>query len=254
MSDTNGIRTRIASELNRSLTDVFGNSGETFATAVNREINAAVRHYESMAFLWNSRRRVEFTTTANGVTNYSLPADFISMRKLEIIYQGSYYEIFKGDPDDVDRENYRQSMTAAAISIPRFHTIEGNMLVIAPPCNGAATLAASYTRRYLPTSVTGCFTAQVAVGGTYSMTVTTTASHNNRSNGWTTACEELIRERAKASLKVRYLKNENAILEAASLAARRAPFFSIAEEIAFERIRDETFDALAMGVTRSYPI
>jgi len=61
--DTNYLRARIASELNRSLADAFGNSGETFATAVNRAINQAIAHYESQPFRWNKIRRSEWATS-----------------------------------------------------------------------------------------------------------------------------------------------------------------------------------------------
>lgn len=254
MSDTNALRTRIASELNRALTDSFGNSGETFATVVNREINAAIKHYESAAFRWNRKRRSEIITTANGTTNYSLPPSFISMRKLEIIYQGYFYEICKGSPEDIDCLNYRASMTAGAVSIPLKHTIDGNILVIAPPANAALTLAASYVYRVPATSLTGSYTAVIPIAGSYSFTVTTTASHNNQINGWTTDGEELIRERAKASIRVRYLKTESAMAEAANMSASREPFLSALEKMAFQSLHDETFDAASTGKVRPYRI
>jgi hypothetical protein len=252
MSSTNTLKARIASELNRSLTDAFGNAGETFAYVVNKALNQAQQHYESQPFRWNQVRRSEWTTATLGATGFSLPADFIEMRKLEIIYNAQFFNIPKASIEDVDQINCHPSMTAYASTIPVKHAIEGNMVRIAPPTNATRTLAASYTRRFLPTSITGSETVVIPVAGSYSLTVTTSASHHNRINGWTTDGADLICARAKAIIKIDYLNDSDAKQEMAMIGQGGLRFLSIAEKQAYDALADETFDALALGKIRKY--
>ena len=248
---------RIASELNRALSDSYGNSGETIGLIINRSINAAIRHYESYRFRWNEVRRREFGTTTAYDPNVSLPADFIMMTMLEVIYSNRYEPsggIERTTVEEVNELNYSPSLTAASVAIPAKYTIEGNLLVLAPPTNAARTLAGSFIRRFPPTSLTGSYTAQIPVAGSYSLTVTTTASHNSRINGWTTDGEELIRARAKADVLLNYLKHPEAMQEAAGLAFKGENFLSVHEMVAFKAIQDETFDAVATGRVKAYRI
>lgn len=252
LSDTNALRDRIASELNRALSDPFGNAGELFAHAVNREINAAIFHYESQPFRWNQVRRSEWATTTAYSPNVTLPNDFIFMRKVEIIYNGRYYNIPKCGIDEIDCINHSPSLTAYSTSIPAKHAIEGDVLILAPPANAARTLAGTYIKRFLPTSVTDSTTTKIVFAGSHTITVTTTTSHKNRLNGWTTDGEELIRARAKAALRINYLSDADAIQEMAVIASRGEPFLSALEMFAYKSLADETFDALATGKIKGY--
>lgn len=249
MSDTNALRARIASELNRALTDTFGNSGETFATVVNREINAAVKHYESTRFRWNEVRESTLLTMVSGTRTYSLPADFIAMDALKYVYNGNYIPVTPLSYDEIERKDTR---VTAITGTPNHYAIYGNVMRFFPAPNGAYTLIGSYIRRFLPTSLTGSFCAAMPMGGSYTLTVTTTASHNNRLNGWTTDGEELIRARAKAAIQILYLKNAEAIAEMQGVVARREPYLSVQEGIAFEALQDETFDVLATNTIKPY--
>ena len=114
------------------------------------------------------------------------------MNSLEVIYSGQYNEIPRGTVEEVNELNYKPSLTSVSISIPIRYTIDQNVLVLGPPTNAARTLVASYVKRFLPTSVTDSTTTVVVVGGNYSLTVTTTTSHKNRLNGWTTDGADLI--------------------------------------------------------------
>ena len=252
LNDTNSLRERIASELNRALTDAFGNSAETFAHAVNREINHAIKHYESQPFRWNQVRRSEWVTTTAYTANVTLPNDMISMRKVEIIYGGRYYTIPKCDIDEIDRINHSPSLTAYSTSIPAKYAIEGDVLILAPPTSAARTLAGTYIKRFLPTSVTDSTTTKIVFAGSHTVTVTTTTSHKNRLNGWTTDGEELIRARAKAAIRINYLNDPEAIQEMAVIASRNEPFLSVLEAYAYKALADETFDALATGKIKGY--
>lgn len=251
MSTTDVLRARIASELNRPLTGSFGNSGETFAIVVNREINAAIRHYQSQPFRWNQVMNSETNTTVSGTRSYSLPADFLSMTTLKLIYNGNYIPVKRASFEWIDA---RDTKVTAFTGIPTRYAIYSNILRLFPAPNGAYTLVASYTKRFLPTSVTGSYTAVIPVAGSYTMTVTTTASHNNRLNGWTTDGSALIRARATAAIKINYLKNTQAIAEFEGILSRREPYLCAAEAVAYQQLVDETFDIVATGLIKAYPI
>lgn len=254
MSSTNALRVEIASELNRALTDPFGNSGETFNQAVTRAINQAQWHYESTRFRFNEVRRFQFATTANGQTDYSLPANFISMDSLEIIRTGQYVPVTRASLEEINKLNYLPSMTAAA-GLPSLYAISGNILVLGVAPNGAYTLAGTYIKRIHHVSATDSTTAVLPVaGGSYSLTVTTTTSHKNRINGWTTDARELIKARAIAYLKIFYQNDSDAKQEMAIFAAKGENYLSVREAQAFKAMADETFDALATGRIKPYCI
>lgn len=250
MHDTNDLRIRIASELNRALTDSFGNSGETFAAAVNREINSAIKHYESTRFRWNEVRESEWATTVAGTRNYSLPANFVRMDTLKLIYSGNYIKVHKISWDELDAMDTQSS--GASRGIPTRYAVYGNIIRLFSIPQGAYTLVGSFIRRFLPTSLTGSYTSVIPMGGGYSLTVTTTASHNNRLDGWTTDGEPLIRARAKAAVRINYLKDQAAIAEMSGLTALGLAFLSIQERQSYERLAAETSDMLATGYVRGY--
>ncbi len=249
MSDTNALRARIASELGRELSLDFGNSGESFATAVNREINAAIKHYESGRFRFNERNNVEWATTVAGTRNYSLPPDFLKMDTLKLIRSGQYQRVTQSKWDEIDNKDLIVAGTSRGI--PCEYAIRGNVLRLFPVPQDAWTLVGSYIARTLPTSLTGSYTAVIPFGS-YSLTITSTASHNNQINGWTTDGEELIRARARAGVRINYMKNPQAIAEMQMLVAGNQPFLSLQERVAYGALSDKTFDVLATGRIRGY--
>ncbi len=251
MSDTNTLRNRIASELQFPLTNSFGLTSETFATAVNRCINDAIAHYESTRFRFNERKGFDFATGVAGTRSYSLPADFISMDSLKVKYADSQLLLDKCSWEELDAKDTQISGNSRGI--PCEYAIGGNVVKLWPiPNSVTMTFQASYIRRFLPTSVTGSYTAVMPMAGSYSLTVTTTASHNNRLNGWTTDAKDLIRARAVADIKINYRRNPVAIREMQQLFASREAFLSIHERQAFERLADETFDAVSTGRIEPY--
>ena len=251
MSDTNSLRARIASDLQFPLANSYGATGETFATIVNRAINDAIAHYESARFRWNERKNNEFTALTGGTRNYSLPADFIRMDTLKLAYSGNFIELTRTSWEAIDCKDTR--VDGSSRGIPDEYAIGGNVLRLFPVPNSLTmTLYASYIRRFLPTSVTGSYTAVLPMAGSYSLTVTTTASHNNRSNGWTQDGKDLIRARAEADIKINIRKNPMAIAEMNTLCVMRESYLSIHEKQAYEKLSDETFDAVATGRIRSY--
>jgi hypothetical protein len=90
MSDTENLRNRISEELNRQRSDIIGSPSLSVGLVVTREINHAIKHYESTRFRWNERREDQFTTLVSGQRTYSLPADFIKMDTLKVIDDDAY--------------------------------------------------------------------------------------------------------------------------------------------------------------------
>jgi hypothetical protein len=246
--DTNTLRARIASELNRALADSFANSGETVATVVNREINSAIKHYESTRFRWNEVFENEFGVTVSGTRVYTSPASFVRIDTLKLKYNSGFIDLKKRSFEEIDRNDTR---TAGTPGLPSVYCIVANQIRPFPTPNGAWTLVASGIKRFLPTSITDSTTTIVLMGG-HSITVTTTTSHKNRRNGWTTDGEELIRARALASIEIFYLKKDRAIAEYRMLEMKNQPFLSIRERQVYERLSDETNDILATGRVRGY--
>lgn len=254
--DTNYLRTRVASELNRSLADAFGNANETFAQCVNRAINQAISHYESQPFRWNQVRRFEWAATVAYTGEYTLPANFLSMTRLEITHSGRYVEIPRRTLEEIDRINDMPSASLTGIStaLPSFYAIDGNVAILAPPPNAAKSLAASYIKRYLPTSCTDSTTTKLVFAGSLTVTPTTTTSHKNRLNGWTTDADDLICARAKAIIRIDYLNDTAAIQEMSIIASKGEDFLSAAEMQAYSMLADERFDMQATGRVKKYGI
>lgn len=75
-------------------------------------------------------------------------------------------------------------------------------------------------------------------------------SASTDSNVWTTDAEELIRQRAKAVLKVDVLNDDRAAAEAVARTASRLPGLSALEGAAFEALVDETTRRVVTGRIR----
>jgi hypothetical protein len=231
--DTNALRARIADELGR--TDL--------AAQTNREINGAIQHYESTRFRWNEEREATITTTVSGTRTYALPAAFISFDSLKVVRSGSFIPLRKITWEEMEEGDLT---VTGARGVPTEYVVYGNVLRLFPVPNAALTLVGSYIRRFGLTSLTGSFCLS------QTMTPTTTASHNNRRNGWTIDGEELLRARAKAAVRINYIYDEAAIKEHHLLLQSREPYLSVYERLVFERLADETSDALASGRIRPH--
>jgi len=249
MPDTNALRLRIADELDRQASDIIGSPSLSVGYAINREINSAIQHYESARFRWNQVRQTALFTTVNGTAIYSLPADFVRMDSLKISYAGAFVFQRKRAWEAVEE---RDLQVSGSPGVPSEYVIYGNVIRFGPITpNGAYTAFGSYIRRFRPTSLTGSYCAIITMGGG-SLTATSSGSHVNHLDGWTTDGEELIRARAKAGFQINYARDQAAMLDMKMLEARGEPYLSIAEKIAYGKLSDETADAVATGRIRPY--
>lgn len=231
MTDYTALRTRIADELFAS---TFAASG--FTAQINREINSAIKHYETTRTRFNEVRDWTVATTVAGTRTYSLTSNFLKMDTLKLRYNDSFI-ILKFITWDQMEEEDRQ--ITATQGVPEWFTIYAETLRLFPVPNGSYTLQGSYIRSYSPVSLTG--------------SATTTASAN-ASHGWLDQGEEVIRNRARAAVEILYLKKPEALLELQALQAQNRPYFCRAEEIAFKALMDETGEALSTGLLRPYRI
>jgi|TARA_Y100000034_G_C6886891_1_gene407317 hypothetical protein len=243
--DTAFLRQRIADELERQPSDLIGSPSLSVGLVVNREINSAIKHYESTRFRWNEEREAAIATTVAGTRTYALPGNFVKMDSIKLIYSGGYIPLRKrswSHIEDVDRR------VAGSRGISDEYTIYGNVLRVYPAPNGAYTVVASYIKRLGMTSLTGSYCSSMT------MTPTSTASHNNRRNGWTIDGEALVRARTVAAFRLYYERDEQSIAEEALLSQQRNPFLSLREMNTYQSLADEINDALATGSIRPYAI
>lgn len=250
MSDTNNLRARIAEELDRQPSDIIGSPSLSMGLVICREINNAIRHYESTRFRWNEVRNEEFATTTASTRTVSLPPKIVKMDSLKLVDNDAYVTLDNLTWDQI--EEMDRDVTGSDGTPTKF-TVYGNVLRFFPVPDDTYTLVGSYIRRYLPTSLTASYCSVITMGGA-SLTVTSTASHHNRLDGWTTDGEELIRARAIAAVEINYLKVEGSITEMRGLALAREPYLSVREKIAYESLRDEALDLQSSGHIAPYEI
>jgi hypothetical protein len=214
VSEFTDMRDRIASELNRS----------DLTTEIDRQINNAVRHYESTRMRWNEVRDWNVGTTSAGARYYSLTTDFLSMDTLKVIRNGSYVSLAEKPFRWIDE---RDTSDAPTQGVPTYYTIYADLLRVYPTADSSMTMLGSYIKRASTTTLTA--------------SSSTTWLHFRGG-------EELIRARAIAGVRVDRLRQRDAIAEMAGLVARREPFMAIKEQIAHGALIDERNDALATGL------
>jgi len=237
------MRQRIADELNRLPSEIIGSPSLTVEMVINREINSALKHYESIRTSWSDVKEEFLASTVNGTRNYSLSSGVLKIDSLKVKYNNSYI-ILTGTTWDEMEEQDRQ--ITGSLGIPQDYVRYGNSLRLYPVPNQSMSILMSYTKRAALTSLTGSYTSSASV------TPTSTASHNNRTDGWMAHGEELIRLRAKAAVQINYLRDAAALAEAARSRQRNERFVSLSEEQAYAQLADEMQDQLGVGRTMPY--
>ena len=214
------MRERIADELNRS----------DLTAEIDRQINSAVRHYESTRMRWNEVRDWVVATTVPGTRYYSLTSDFLRFDSLKIARSGNYVDLRPRTWKSIED---RDSQVTATQGVPSDYVVYADQLRIYPAPDSSMTLVGSYIQRATTTTLTA-----------------------SSSGGWLayTGGEELIRARAVAGVRVDRLRQPQALAEMAQLAAQGKTILSIKEGIAYAALIDERNDALASGFIEPDPI
>lgn len=235
MSDTNNLRTRIADELNR--TDL--------SSQIQREINSAIQHYQTQRFPWNEKRDVFLFTTTPSTRYYSFTHDVVDFDTLKGVYSGSYININHRNWSSLE---YADGQETASEGIPTEFTVYGKQIRLYPVPSVTLTVLGSYIYRSLLTSLTGSYCASTTI------TPTTTTSHNNRRDGWTTEGEALIRARAVAAVRINYLRDAQALAEHGILASGGETFLSNREKSAYRALAGLTEKLKSTGEIKPYYI
>jgi len=246
MSDTALLRTRIADELNRQPSEIIGSPSLSVGLVINREINSALKHYESMRTSWSERKDVFLDETVSGTRYYSLSTSlvrFVKIDSVKVEYNNSYITLSPRSWTEIE-EMDRQ--IDGSLGIPQNYVVYDKQLRMYPVPNQSMSILVSYLERPLQTSLTGSFT------GTGSSTPTSTASHNNRLGGWYEHGADLLKERVVASIRISYLRDKDARTEMGLMKSRGLDFLSSREHDAYIALRDETNDQVSTGRVRPY--
>lgn len=196
------MRSRIDDELLR---------GGTLDSQINAEILSAISHYKRRRFWFNEGTTT--SSTAAGVEYQAFPTDLLSLDSLRVDDGG-------GQPTPliersfVTLEAWGASTSTTGIPTDYARYKEKIRLYACPD--------AAYTLTW----------AGIVDLGTPSLDADTSA--------WFEEAEELIRQRAKAAVRVNYIKDADAIAEQRSLALAGKPCLSALEYTAFMELKRET--------------
>lgn len=205
------MRTRIETELNRTdLTD-----------SVTAEIVSAIRHYERERFYFNETTST--FVTVSGTQSYANTAtslsDAVLIHNIVLTVNSTDYKLNRLDWDTYRRINTTASLTGQPYNWAYF----GETVYFYPIPNGSFTANVAQVTRL----------TEVSMSATGSAT-----------NAWMTDGEELIRQRARAAVKINVLEQQDAKQEAMMT---RDGCLSAMERMAYLRLKGETAQRLGTG-------
>lgn len=223
MSNLETMRARIADEL----TWKTAGTRQLSARIIDREINTAIRHYETMRVPWTEVRGSPMvdTATSAGARYYSLTANFLKVDSLKLHYNDAFIVMNFRTWRELEEDD-RQIV--ATQGVPEDFAIQANVLRLWPVPNGAYSFDGSWVKS------------------------NTTLSAATDTNNWLTDGEELIRARARAACEVNFLQSPAAMSEMHGFSARGLPFLSVLEEVAHRAVADQTSEFMSTGKLKPY--
>lgn len=207
MSTYGTMRSRIADELHR--TDLN--------TQINRAIVSAIATWETEP-LWFNEAFSTFTTVAGQLTYSAADAsltDLVKIRSIRLDVSTSREALTEWTWAEFVENNVSTSQQ----SVPDYYAYVAEKLLLFPVPNATYTGQIVMVRR-LP---------EISLSAT-----------DNATNAWMTHAEELIRQRAKALVRIDNLENETAKAEALQMMALGSTCLSVLEKAAFDRLKMET--------------
>lgn len=208
------MRSRIDDELLR---------GGTLDTQINYEIQSAISHYKRRRFWFN-----EGTTTSNTAANteyQALPTDLLRMDSIRI-QDGS-------DPVPLSARSMSTleawGASATFLGMPSDYARYKEKIRLYP----------------CPDAVYSLIWAGLIDLGT--------PSADGDTSAWFEEAEELIRQRAKAAVRINYIRDADAIAEQRALALAGKPCLSALEYTAFNELRRETMRQTSRGILVANP-
>jgi hypothetical protein len=207
------MRSRIDDELLR---------GGTLDSQINLEILSAINHYKRRRFWFNEGTTT--SSTADGTEYQDLPADLYSLDSIRITDSG--------DPEPLIKRHFVTIENWCAGTVQR----------------GMPSDWAPYkdkVRLYVcPDAVYTLTWAGIVDLGTPSADADTSA--------WFEEAEELIRQRAKAAVRINYIKDADAIAEQRTLAMAGKPCISALEYTAFMELKRENARRTSTGRIKAH--
>lgn len=206
---------RIGSELNRTGLD----------SAIRNAILSATTFYAGTRLWFNEARASTaegFGPTANGTEYLDLPADFEAFDSLTATISGTAYPL-----DFIDYALAETlAMSPSTKSQPGRFTIYAQKVRFVPVVNGAYPLTLSYIKRL------------------------TDLAADTDTNAWMVEGEALIRERAKAYVRISQLRNDVARMEAMSLQQQGSGCLSLFEQAELRSLQGRTSNRISTGRLR----
>jgi len=219
VSEFTDMRDRIADELNRS----------DLTAEIDRQINSAVRHYETTRMRWNEVKDWNVGTTSAGQRYYSLTLDFLQFDALKIIRNGNYVDLRPKTFEWIDKRDTRDTPIQ---SVPSVYTVYNDQLRNYPTADSSMTMLGAYLKRAQPSNEP--------------LTASSSSTWLHIHGG-----EELIRARAVAGIRIDRLRQAPAMMEAALLAQNRESFLSNKESVAHLALIAERNAATSTGLIKA---
>lgn len=201
MSDYETMQDRIATELTRS----------DLTTEVQSAIQSAILHYEAEPF-WFTERTFTRSTVADQ-QNYTLSGSTVAILSLKIDVNNTEYQLNPRDYAWFEAVDTSSSFSG----YPYDYAIFADQVFLYPQPNDAYTMTFSDIGKL------------------------STLSDDTDTNAWMTDGEVLIRQRAKAIVKIDVLHEPGAIQEASNFSNRGLPFLSGLERSAYNALKGKTF-------------
>lgn len=210
--------------VNRIEDEVADTSGD-IETFVQRAIKSAIAHYQRRRFYFNEK--VDTFSTVVGQQWYTSSdlSDIPNIVEIDSVVLTIGTTPYRLTPRS---EQWMDDVYGGTSDVgdPTDYAFYRKQLRLLPIASAVRTVTISYV--YQPSAL----------------------SASTDTNVWLTDAEELIRQRAKALLKVDYLEDERAIAEAAARTASRLPGLNALEGAAFEALVDETARRVTTGRIR----
>lgn len=202
-NDYAAIQARIADELAR--TDL--------TAQIKAEILSAIRHYARQRFWFNEEAATATTTPGAAGLKIAVPSDAVEFDEMTVAVGGI--------PQPMERLPWRDfvargALNTAAHGVPARWAYRDDQFWLSPTPDAAYTLTLYYVNT-LP---------ELAADGD--------------SNAWTTIAEELIRARACAAVRIRYLRDSAAMAEQQAFAALGDGYLNAFEKMAYTALRAQT--------------
>lgn len=189
-------------------------------TQIQSEIQSAINHYKHRRFLFNELEAT--SVTVKDEEFIAAPADMIEIDQFRVTISNRTYPldpVAYGEITDVDETLYSGH--------PVRYALYNQQIRLYPTPNDAYPLIISYLTEFGP------------------------LNQDTDTNAWMDDGEELIRERARAGVKIRYLYDADAKGEASLFASRGQSYLSGLEQSAFNALKSRTDKYISVGGLRT---